>query len=359
MKLEDKLVYIDTFAKVHDVLSIYEGKEIRVSYSGGSDSDTVLWLLRYLNYNVKSVIYDTGLEYDATWRHVEYMRSLGFDIEIEKVSKTIPWGIKNKGAPFLSKHVSDMVQRLQYNNFNFKEDGKLSFGELYLKYPNAKSALRWWTNHNVYKGTNIDWNRGLKDFLIENNGVPFTPSAYCCYGAKKLPSKMYAKEHNVELLMLGIRRAEGGKRATAYPSCYIPKTAIYTYAIYLPIFWWTNEDKRYFDEVLEIKHSECYDSYGLKRTGCPGCPLGKNFENEITAIANHEPRLSKAVENLFGKSYAFTRKYVEHQEKTKPPRMTKENKKPDANIIEFKKKEIQWQKNQLWKKEKVKGLTTF
>lgn len=187
-------------------------------------------------------------------------------------------------------------------------------------------------------GNNIKWNRGLKEFLIENNGVPFTPSSYCCYGAKKLPSKIYAKKHGIDLLMLGIRKAEGGKRATGYPSCYIPKSAIYEYALYLPIFWWTNEDKKFFDEVMNVKHSECYDVYGLRRTGCPGCPFGKNFEDEITAIAEHEPRLSKAVDNLFGKSYDLSRKFREFQENTKPPRKSGADKEKEPPLIEFKKR---------------------
>lgn len=328
--LEDYLVFVDTFAKVHSVMKDYEGQEVRVSYSGGSDSDTVMWILKYLGYNVKGVTFDTGLEYQATWKHIDYMREQGYDIEIVKPPKSIPWTIHHYGQPFISKHVSDMIQRLQYNNFKFQEHGALPFDDLYSKYPNSKSALRWWTNNNNSMSNNISWNKGLKDFLILNDGVPFTTSAHCCYNTKKLPSKQYARANNVKLLMLGIRRAEGGKRATAYTSCYIPKTNIYPYGLYLPLFWWTNEDKALFDEITQIKHSDCYSVYGMRRTGCPGCPFARGFEDELMAIDEHEPKLSKAVNNIFKESYEWTRKYKQYQQDTKQPRKKREVKKKDA-----------------------------
>jgi len=317
LKLEDNLTFVDTFAKIKSVMEKHSGQEIRLSYSGGSDSDAVAWILKYLGYNVKCVIFDTGLEYNATWRHVDYMRSQGHDIEIMKVKKPIPWTIKKYGVPYLSKNISDKLQRLQHNSFQFKEHGSLCFDDAYAKYPHSKSALRWWTDNNNSKRNNISWNRGLKDFLIINDGLPFNASPKCCYYAKKQPSVQYSKENNIDLMMLGIRIAEGGNRATGYSSCYIPEATIYPYALYMPIFWWKNADKEMFDEITKIKHSDCYSEYGMLRTGCPGCPFGQQFEEEIESISKYEPQLEKAVGSLFGESYEWIRKYKEYQRKTK------------------------------------------
>ena len=48
-------------------------KKIMVSYSGGSDSDTILDLIELVKPEscgeIKYVFFDTGLEYDATHRH--------------------------------------------------------------------------------------------------------------------------------------------------------------------------------------------------------------------------------------------------------------------------------------------------
>lgn len=62
-------------------------------------------------------------------------------------------------------------------------------------------------------------------------------------------------------------------------------------------------------------HSECYGGYGLKRTGCAGCPFGREFEFELDVIKNHEPKLYSSVNSIFGKSFEYTRKYREFREK--------------------------------------------
>jgi hypothetical protein len=58
-------------------------------------------------------------------------------------------------------------------------------------------------------------------------------------------------------------------------------------------------------------HSKCYSEYGLKRTGCSGCPLGRNFEEELLAIEKYEPKFFKAAIGVFSESYDYTRKYRE------------------------------------------------
>lgn len=58
-----------------------------------------------------------------------------------------------------------------------------------------------------------------------------------------------------------------------------------------------------------FEHSRCYREYGLKRTGCAGCPYGRNFEDELAAMQQYEPQLFKAVNFVFKDSYEYTRKY--------------------------------------------------
>lgn len=75
------------------------------------------------------------------------------------------------------------------------------------------------------------------------------------------------------------------------------------------MFWYKNSDKRQYEEAFGVIHSKCYTEYGLERTGCAGCPFGKNFEFELEVIRRYEPKLFKAVNNIFGQSYEYTRKY--------------------------------------------------
>ena len=311
----DKLVFVDTFAKIDSVMSEYKNKNWRVAYSGGSDSDTVMWLLRYCGYEPRGVFYDTGLEYSATWDHINWMKDQNFDIETVRARHSIPTTQRKHGHPFISKYVSDRLSRLQKHNFDFQFDGNKTFDELIQIYPRCKSALRWWTNTFNGLRNNISWNKYLKEFLIEN-GLPFKVSDKCCDGAKKLPAKDYTKDNNIDLMILGIRKSEGGKRSATYKNCFVPKKS-YTYSMYFPLFWWKNDDKRIFDFEIGIKHSACYSEYGLDRTGCAGCPFGKNFEMELDSACKFEPKLYRGIKAIFNDSYKWTRKYKEYQKEMK------------------------------------------
>lgn len=61
--------------------------------------------------------------------------------------------------------------------------------------------------------------------------------------------------------------------------------------------------------MFGVTHSRCYTEYGLRRTGCVGCPFSKHITEELAIIEEHEPMLYKAAVNIFGKSYEYTAKY--------------------------------------------------
>lgn len=80
---------------------------------------------------------------------------------------------------------------------------------------------------------------------------------------------------------------------------------------YRPLFWYKDSDKIDYENAYNVEHSDCYVVYALPRTGCAGCPFGRNFENELKVIQKYEPKLYTAVNNIFGDSYEYTRKYRE------------------------------------------------
>ena len=75
------------------------------------------------------------------------------------------------------------------------------------------------------------------------------------------------------------------------------------------MFWYTNDDKICYEQHYGVEHSKLYTEYGLKRTGCCGCPYGRNLDFELEVLKEHEPNLYKAVCNVFKDSYEYTRKY--------------------------------------------------
>ena len=168
---QDDITIVDSFVKANSVINSPLYDTILCSISGGSDSDVMLDLIHRvdLNKKVKYVWFNTGLEYQATKDHLEYLeKKYNITIERERAIKPIPLTCKEYGQPFLNKHVSEMIYRLQKHGFKW-EDKPLD--ELLKQYPKCKSALRWWTNDKPIKSNdhsmfNINYNKYLKEFMI-------------------------------------------------------------------------------------------------------------------------------------------------------------------------------------------------
>ena len=71
--------------------------------------------------------------------------------------------------------------------------------------------------------------------------------------------------------------------------------------------------------------------YGLKRTGCCGCPISYKAVDDLEKIGKFEPNITKAAWNIFGNSYEYRRKYNEYKRK----RMEEEKFPGQMNIFDF------------------------
>lgn len=309
------LTIFDSFIKGNPKMQTK--RKIVCSISGGSDSDIMLDIVAKLDVEKKTkyIFFDTGIEYQATKEHLDYLeQKYGIVIERIKAITPVPLGCRKYGVPFWSKHASEMIERLQKVNFKW-EDKPLE--ELLAEYPKCKVALRWWCNDfGEWSRFNINFVRGLKEYMIAHPPT-FKISNKCCKGAKKDNAKKYLIENDADLNLVGIRKAEGGARASAYKSCFDPAKDSESWDNYRPIFWYTDKDKEQYEELFGVTHSACYGEYGLKRTGCAGCPFGKDFEEELEIIREHEPKLYKAVNNIFGESYEYTRNFLKFREEMK------------------------------------------
>lgn len=303
-----------SIVKANHVLSNYHN--IVVSISGGSDSDIVLDLIyrvsNILGKKVTYVWFDTGLEFEATKKHLTFLEEK-YNIEIlrEKAVKPIPVACREYGQPFINKRVSEFLYRLQQHDFKFEDR---PYEDLIQEYPNCQSALQWWCNTYEAKANGkpsmlgIENNKYLKEFIIANP-PRFKIANKCCYYAKKKVFHQIADSHNADLSIVGIRKAEGGARATIYKTCYSDNGL--ECSTFRPIFWYSDKDKQFYEEKFGVTHSDCYTEYGMYRTGCAGCPYARTLESELDIIEAHEPKLYKAVNNIFKDSYEYTRQYRE------------------------------------------------
>lgn len=293
--------------------------KIMVGVSGGQDSDIMLDLFVRLDVEKKAtyVYFKTGMEYEATKRHLKDLEEK-YGIKIEEIPPIlpIPTCCRKYGVPFWSKQVSEFIYRLQRHNFKWEDK---PFDELIEEYPSCRAALRWWCNAFAKKenGSESAFNIGyvpyLKEFMIENPPPPI--SAKCCEKAKKAPAAKYEAEHDFDLNCTGVRKAEKGARQQAYSTCFTKKDSGAN--TYRPLFWLSDADKKEYMEHYGVTNSDCYTVWGMDRTGCPGCPYGKNFEQELELMQTYEPKFYRACLNIFGDSYDYTRAYLRYREAKK------------------------------------------
>lgn len=255
------------------------------------------------------VFFDTGLEYAATKEHIGYLEGK-YGIQVVKIQpdKSIPMACRKYGVPFLSKYASEMIYRLQKHGFLFEDK---PFEVLMQEFHNCKTALIWWCDvkkENSNPQFVISRTPYLKEFMV-HNPPQFRISDKCCQYAKKAPAHNFEKSGGFDLCCTGIRRSEGGARAIGYKDCFSGNTDGADQ--FRPIFWFKNADKEEYCNHYNVQHSKCYTDYGLSRTGCFGCPFGRDFETELLTIKTHEPKLYKAANVLFGESYEYTRAFLD------------------------------------------------
>lgn len=299
---------LDTVAKTLD--HIEDGNKIMVSVSGGADSDILVDLFETIGYEPGQVVYvwfDTGLEYEATKRHLVYLEEkYGITIERHKAKVPIPLAVKKYGVPFISKRIAMYIGRLQRHGFSF--DKSLCYAQ------KCESSCKWW-NNQWGKGSsfNISVSAGLKEFM-ENNPPPAI-SDVCCQHAKKNVAHEVEKKIKPDISVVGVRQAEGGIRAKRHTTCFTPSGKYAAQS--RPLFFWSDADRAEYEAFRGVVHSDCYTVYGMKRTGCAGCPFNSRWEEELEVIKQYEPKLYKAACSIFGESYEYTRKYRKFKESWK------------------------------------------
>jgi 3'-phosphoadenosine 5'-phosphosulfate sulfotransferase (PAPS reductase)/FAD synthetase len=149
----------------------------------------------------------------------------------------------------------------------------------------------------------------LREFVIANPPA-FKISERCCYYTKKQTATDFHREYKPDLVVTGMRRAEGGRRVGSLYSCFTPQSN-QSPDSYRPLWFWTDEDKAIYKLWRDIRYSDCYEIYGMKRTGCVGCPCNSRAEQELEITQRFEPHTVKAAFTIFGASYIYRRQYAE------------------------------------------------
>lgn len=310
------------------------------SYSGGSDSDILLDLLERTRAMIpghfapiKYAFFNTGLEMDATKRHVKEVAEK-YNVEIQECrpKKNIVIATRDCGLPFLSKIVSNAMESVQSKQIPFDikseydgaDDKAAKYKELCERYPGAKTAINFicCCNSKGEPRPKIQLVIDSNDYLYEymrDNPPPFKMSAKCCDYCKK--QLAHSVQKGYDMIITGERRDEGGMRSV--PKVFDdPDETMCFYAQgdqfrFRPLFYVSDEDKEWYKRQQGIRYSDAYEVYGLKRTGCCGCSISSKAIEDLKKIEPYEPKLVKAAWTVFGQSYRYRQGYNEYKAKAR------------------------------------------
>lgn len=298
------------------------------SYSGGSDSDILLHLIEQVRKTfdlppVHYAFFNTGLEMEATKRHVKEVEALyGVTINSYRPKKNIVQATREYGQPFVSKIMSAGLEGIQRKNiplsihdeYENAEDKAAKRKELKERYPGCETTINFLCCCNS-KGEPrpdiqlvINSSKYMLDF-IKDNPIPFDVSNQCCYCCKKQLAHSVQKPY--DMVITGERRDEGGMRSVPRKdntSMCFTETADGSYRL-RPLFYVSDADKQWYKDYYNIRYSDAYEVYGLTRTGCCGCSISAKATEDLEKIRPFEPNLVKAAWNVFGDSYRYRQQY--------------------------------------------------
>lgn len=307
------------------------------SYSGGADSDILMHLIEQCREMlptlppVKYVFFNTGLEMKATKDHVKKMaEKYGVEIETIRPKVNIVQATRKYGQPFVSKIMSAGLEGWQkkeipltiVDEYNNAEDKAAKRKELKERFPGCESTINFLCCCNGAGEPRpniqlvINSSKYMLDFIRECP-PEFQISAKCCDYCKKQVAHSVQKDY--EMVITGERRDEGGMRSVprqgeANSTMCFSETASGQFRL-RPLYYVSDDDKEWYKQTWGIKYSDAYEVYGMKRTGCCGCPISYRATEDLELIRPHEPNLVKAAWNVFGDSYRYRQKYVEYKMK--------------------------------------------
>ena len=305
------------------------------SYSGGSDSDIMIDLIETARKiapplpQVKYVFFNTGLEMKATKDHVrETAEKYGVEITEVRPKTNIVLAARKYGLPFISKIMSGSLEEWQKKGVPLsiadeydKADNKAAKRrELSERYPKCESLINFICCCNKAGEPRpdiqlvINSSKYMRDF-IQENPPDFRISAKCCDYCKKQVAHSVQKDF--EMIITGERREEGGMRSVPRKDntamCFT-ETSNGQYRL-RPLYYVTDKDKDWYKETYGIRYSAAYETYGLTRTGCCGCPISYKAVEDLEKIGRYEPNIVKAAWNIFGRSYKYRQKYNEYKKR--------------------------------------------
>ena len=252
--------------RIREWYEAFDGN-VAVSYSGGKDSEVLLWLVRRIFPDVPAVFCNTGLEYPEILGRVRKTEN------VVTMRPRIPFHhvIRDYGWPVISKKAARGINILRnptgnnQNIWRLYDQGINRFGE---PVNGFKVAQRW-------------------RFLVD---APFKISDQCCHIMKKEPMARYERETG-RTQMVGMMADDSKMRQKIYlqTGCNAfdtkrPRS--------MPLGFWKEQDILQALVKYDIPYARVYGKIqtdistgnlyfdGVRSTGCIFCCFGLHMEDK-------------------------------------------------------------------------------
>lgn len=267
-------------AKIKNVLAEYGEENFAMSYSGGKDSNIMHTLIDLAcpDNKIPRVYVNTGIELVAVRKFVEEKAKTDSRIHIIQPQRSIRETLEKYGYPFKSKDHSNKVYT--YYNYGMRDSIRKyvdHIGKFYEK-KGCPEILKY-------------------QFTSENK---LLISDKCCYEMKEKPLALWQKNMGRQIAIIGVRRAEGGRRKTAVCLAF-DKDKLKAFQPLAPV---SNEFEDYMIKKYDIKLPEVYyPPFNFDRTGCKGCPFNIQIQYELDTMEKLLPQERKQCEIIWKPVY--------------------------------------------------------
>lgn len=234
-----------------------------LAYSGGKDSHFLYWFIKEFLHDerIEIVGMNTGFEIPEIRERI--MRNS--DIVLHPSMKRNE--IKEKyGIPCYSKQQDEYIHRYQTGS----------------RTENTMKAIM---GENVF----FNLNKSARENLL--SGKLHKVSNKCCLYIKEKPMIDYAKQTGKKAI-IGVRQSESKTRKAKYETC------LQSNGNFAPIYDFSDVLIEDIYKAYDIEIPNCY--IYVQRTGCAGCPYGRNCEKELALLPEQQRR--KAID-YFKESY--------------------------------------------------------
>ena len=277
--MDNEFILFDRLEVIRKTIQEYGEENFCLSFSGGKDSTVLHHLLDLAipKNRIPRVFINTGIEYVDIVKFVKALAEDDNRFHIVNNRRNIRKTLDEYGYPFKSKIHSKWVDLYQRNGKNKATENYLGEGEKQL-YRQCPQDLK-------YQFT---------------DQCTLRISDKCCLKMKEEPFSNWQKENNKPIRIVGVMRAEGGRRMKA--QCLAFKGDKLSH--FQPLAVISKEWEEWFIKQYNVKLCRLYyEPFNFERTGCKGCPFTIKLQEQLETLEKYLPNERKQCEILWKPVY--------------------------------------------------------